>query len=280
MNNELYIYKKAVDWSALHLGFNIPLLLQDVFYENLNFQLKRGESRRISLMVGNDVYPATMTNIKFDEVKYPNHKDLLQIRYTANSLVAQRMREVFTSSYEYLRHEKEQLENKKKPLSVPHDICEYLAVYSTELVDTLILDCITTEYIMDARATIQSYDEQEIENFFEAEDNHASIVLSKERFAKFRKLDKSISKRLKEAYNYRCQICGAHIGDKYDAKIIHAHHIDFFSKSLNNDSSNIMIVCPNHHSVIHVTNPVFDRTRHVFLYPNGYTENLMLNFHL
>ncbi len=146
--------------------------------------------------------------------------------------------------------------------------------------DTLLLDCITTEYIDDAKKTILQYAEQDIESLLEADDTYASVVMSKERLAKFRKLDKSISTRLKEVYSYQCQICGTCVGEKYNTQIIHAHHIDFFSKSLNNNASNIMIVCPNHHSVIHSTNPVFDRTHRRFLYPNGYHETLLLNLHL
>ena len=35
----------------------------------------------------------------------------------------------------------------------------------------------------------------------------------------------------------------------YGSHIVEAHHIDYFVSSLNNDASNQLIVCPNHHSI-------------------------------
>ena len=53
-----------------------------------------------------------------------------------------------------------------------------------------------------------------------------------------------------------------------------------FVNSLNNDANNQMIVCPNHHSVIHAANPVFDRRRMVYRFDNGAEERIILNKHL
>lgn len=50
--------------------------------------------------------------------------------------------------------------------------------------------------------------------------------------------------------------------------------------SLNNDASKQLIVCPNHHSIIHDTNPVFDRRRLLYIYKNGFEQKLVLNQHL
>ncbi|MBR3017812.1 MAG: hypothetical protein IKH57_12195 [Clostridia bacterium] len=44
-----------------------------------------------------------------------------------------------------------------------------------------------------------------------------------------------------------------------------------------NDASNIMIVCPNHHSIIHDRNPEFNTKEKTYKYPNGYVEVLKLN---
>ena len=70
------------------------------------------------------------------------------------------------------------------------------------------------------------------------------------------------------------------IGEKYGSHIAEAHHIDYFVNSLNNDANNQMIVCPNHHSVIHDANPVFDRRRMVYRFDNGVEERISLNKHL
>lgn len=49
---------------------------------------------------------------------------------------------------------------------------------------------------------------------------------------------------------------------------------------LNQDADNQIIICPNHHTVIHAANPIFDYKRLSFLYQNGYEERVLLNRHL
>lgn len=68
-------------------------------------------------------------------------------------------------------------------------------------------------------------------------------------------------------------------GEDDDSHVIEAHHISQFIKSLNNDMKNIMIVCPNHHSIIHDVNPVFNEKKKIFIYSNGFKEGLKLNCH-
>lgn len=123
------------------------------------------------------------------------------------------------------------------------------------------------------------------ENKYEADinyskiDNSAGIVL-KERMIKIRKLDKAISDELKMLYSNKCQICSNNYFKKYSEYIVEAHHIESFVKTLNNNSNNIMIICPNHHRLIHKTKPFFDTVKIEFKYPNGYIEALSLNKHL
>lgn len=70
-------------------------------------------------------------------------------------------------------------------------------------------------------------------------------------------------------------------GEKRDLKVIvEAHHIVFFVSSLNNDASNIIVLCPNHHRIIHKASPIFEREKYSFVYPNGIEEKLILNNHL
>lgn len=97
---------------------------------------------------------------------------------------------------------------------------------------------------------------------------------------KIRVYNTEIIRRLKSLYSNRCQICGCCCGEVYGSHLVHAHHIDYFSRSLNNDASNILIVCPNHHGIIHDTNPQFDKNNLVYHYPNGFVEGLKINYHL
>ena len=278
MSSSLYIYKKEIDWSALHLGINIPVSLQNVFYENIKLKLNKGENKKIKLIVEGKEYPVILTNIYFDETKYPTHKELLQIRWTGNSEIAKKLRAIFYNSYDYLFTEKQKLANKRQQLSVPEEQREYLAIYSTDFDDVFSVDCITNSEIQETKTAIHDFNELEIEQILQTQDN--SSIIQKLKTVKIRKLDKTIGDNLKIIYGYKCQICGLYIGENYDAKVIHTHHIEYFSVSLNNNADNIMIICPNHHSIIHTANPIFDRKSKLFTYPNGYKEGLKLNLHL
>ncbi|KAA6325884.1 hypothetical protein EZS27_024948 [termite gut metagenome] len=278
MTTDLYIYKKEIDWSALHFGLNIPISLQDIFYQNLKLRLNKGENKTIKLIIEGVEYPVILTNIAFDETKYPTHKELLQIRWLPNSEIAKKLRVVFYSSYKYLSIEREKFTNKKQQLSVPEDMQEYLAIYSTNFDDVFSVECITNNEIQETKVAIFDFDELIIEQILQTQDS--SSIIEKIKTIKIRKLAKTIGDNLKLIYGYKCQICGLYIGETYDAKVIHTHHIEYFSLSLNNNANNIMVICPNHHEIIHVTNPVFDRHNKVFKYPNGYIEGLKLNLHL
>lgn len=48
---------------------------------------------------------------------------------------------------------------------------------------------------------------------------------------------------------------------------------------MNNDYDNLMMLCPNHHTVIHKANPEFDRQKLLLSYPNGYQEKLLFDRH-
>lgn len=51
---------------------------------------------------------------------------------------------------------------------------------------------------------------------------------------------KQFQKRLLPLYGYQCAICGY-------SKFVNCHHIDRWSVSENNDVSNGIVLCPNHH---------------------------------
>ena len=72
---------------------------------------------------------------------------------------------------------------------------------------------------------------------------------------------------------------------KYQCKIwsqyrVESHHLDPFVKSLNNNAENQIIVCPNHHRIIHRARPVFDRRKLIFAYQNGVEDRIILNQYL
>jgi predicted restriction endonuclease len=81
-------------------------------------------------------------------------------------------------------------------------------------------------------------------------------------------------------YDYRCQMTGEKVGESYSAMVVEAHHIIPFIESLNNDTTNIIILSPSYHRIIHKVKPTFDRKQLAFCFPNGLVEKVKLNKHL
>lgn len=168
MNNILdfkdtYIHKKEIDWSALNLGINIPVSIQVIFHSLIKDRLKKGETKNIKILLDGEFYNAKLVNIKFDEKKYPTHKELIQIRYTPTSKISQKLKSVFNASFEYLKAEKEKLVNKRQHINIPDNLKEYLVLYTTEFDDVYLMDCITNADINVTNKDISSISEEEFE---------------------------------------------------------------------------------------------------------------------
>lgn len=121
--------------------------------------------------------------------------------------------------------------------------------------------------------------ETEIEAILNFKDPGA-IIKVKTEDRKIRVYNTSIIRQLKKLYDGQCQLCGEKPFPDYDIDICEAHHISYFSESQNNDASNIIIICPNHHRLIHKTNPCFDSGNRTFQFSDGTTMDLKLDLHL
>lgn len=279
--NENYVYKKEVNWSLLQEGLTLPVDNQIIFGQTVGRFLKRGESRDIKIYLGGFPYKAKITNVNF--AKHHNRiKDTLQIRYPKNGKIAQLLQGYFNKSYKYMLSQREiRDKNDKRILRLPDDYKEYLVIYTTEYDDSYIFETIVAGDIFALKEAVKNQPEQVMEDNFNYESNDTSAsIFRTERLIKIRKLNRKIGDNLKLLYGYRCQICGQVTGEDYDSHVVEAHHIDYFINSINNDSNNQMILCPNHHRIIHKTNPTFNRSKLIYLYPNGYNEKLILNRHL
>lgn len=278
---ENYVYKKEVDWSLLKEGFTVPIENQVIFGRNMGRFLSRGQNKSIKLYLNGKSYSAQIKNVNFNAQKY-NRKDVLQIRYTKNDELPQALQGCFLRSYQYLLKQRQlRVKGDRTMIKLPENCKEYLAIYTTEYEDSYVIEPIVAEAIEELKYVIKGQEERVFEAGlnYDLDDNNAKII-DTERVVKIRKLNKKIGDNLKLLYGYRCQICGKLIGEDYGIHVIEVHHIDYFVKSLNNDANNLMIVCPNHHSIIHDVNPVFDRKNLLYKYPNGFKEGLKINLHL
>ena len=281
MAAENYVYKKEVDWSLFNYGLNIPIQHQVKFKQITGRFIERGESKPITLYLNGRSYKARLNNLKID-AKYGNHADMVQIRYSGNSDIANALRGCFNRSYAYIKRIKDmQAKRSKNHVPLPDEMKEYLAIYTTEYDDSYILEPIVASDLEVYRSSIENQKERMVEASidYDVTDPNAGFA-ENERLTRIRKLNRKIGENLKILYNYRCQICGKTIGEEYGSHIAEAHHIDYYVNSLNNDSNNQMVVCPNHHSIIHNANPRFDRKRMMYLYPNGVEQRIVVNLHL
>jgi hypothetical protein len=278
-----FLMQKAVDWSLLNAGMTIPVsacLLLKAWDESI---LKHGVSKDINILIDGELYPAKLKNLNFIQSNWIGHKDIIQIRYGQQSALAVKLRTVFQSSYNYLFGQKQLIGKSKRPIPLPDDIHEYIRLYLTNSNDILCMECCANADYLQLANTLNAvpeeiYEGSDDDKFFMV-DKTASVV-QKELLVKCRKIDRSIIRLLKEFYGYRDEISGEKIGDKYGDSVIEAHHIDYFTKSQNNDSTNIIIVSPNYHRIIHRNNPYFNRRKFQFEFQNGEILRLKLYDHL
>jgi len=88
-----------------------------------------------------------------------------------------------------------------------------------------------------------------------------------------------LAESLKSYYRYRCQVCGQDFEPTYGVHVAETHHAQYLSRGGPDISGNIVVVCPNHHRVIHATDAHFDRQSLAYEYPNGLREQLTLSDH-
>ncbi len=152
----------------------------------------------------------------------------------------------------------------------------------TEIVKSLINNIIDIEepfppYTPDI--SIDTIDEEKLEHIINFSDSSAKLI-SITRNGTRRIYNQSIITQLKKLYRGACQICGNNPVSDFRVNICEAHHIDYFSESQNNNANNIIILCPNHHRLIHRIDLKFDAESLVFHSENNDVLTVKLDYHL
>lgn len=81
-------------------------------------------------------------------------------------------------------------------------------------------------------------------------------------------------------YHGRCQLCGFDPLTLYSVEASEAHHIVYRSRGGDDILENLVLLCPNHHTVVHRNDATFDYAKLHFIFPNGRVEPLCINHHL
>jgi hypothetical protein len=100
-------------------------------------------------------------------------------------------------------------------------------------------------------------------------------VVTEEEFVR----NQALAEGLKSYYSCRCQICGQDFAPRYGVQVADTHHIKYLSAGGPDISDNIVVVCPNHHRVIHAADAHFNRQSLTYEYANGLRERLVLPDH-
>lgn len=92
---------------------------------------------------------------------------------------------------------------------------------------------------------------------------------------------KVLSRQIHQMYQGRCQICGFDPPVLvYGVEACQSHHLTYLSRGGDDSLDNIVLLCPNHHNVIHATEAVFDFRDLSFVFAPHHRERLTLNSHL
>lgn len=276
------IYSKYVDKSVLWDGFSIKNIYLQLFTGIIG-KLAIGERRKIRFLLNGKIYDGIeLKNLAFSRSKYPTHKDIYQVRYSPNSEFSKELRNIYSDVWEYISEQqaiqRELLAKgfRRKNIKLPVDLNRTIAFYTSAITDVWIVE---TYGVSDNKALYDSMIPSD-EFDFECSDGSATII-ERTKQVKLRVLNRSIGNNLKKLYDFRCQICGESIGVAYgNDRIVDAHHIDPFTSSYNNNFDNIMILCPNHHRIIHSCNGTLKKSLSEIWYPNGLHEKLLINLHL
>ena len=121
-----FILRKEVNWSLLNRGLNIPISLWILFGAWNPEILVQGVTKRIKIIVGDEMFNAILTNQNFNRSKYPDHSNMIQIRYDSNKFLKKKLQAIFQKSYNHFSTQRELIQNRHKPLPLSEDIHEYI----------------------------------------------------------------------------------------------------------------------------------------------------------
>lgn len=275
------INKWLVGKSILCEGTPIPSHFQMAVLENLSEDLPMGKSTIIKVIFEKKTFQLKLQNQQFSKKKYKNHVPIIRIMYGKGEF-SDFLKNKFKITWNWLQSNKRSSGRFPRVNRIPQNVKEYLALYSSNKTNTFFGKCFQADEINDYHENfIDIQDEETVElqlNYSQKDYN--STIKEKLTINKVRHLDRSLINNIKQLYEFKCQICGESFIDRYQAKIAEAHHIIPFVKSYNNDSDNLLIVCPNHHRIIHKVNPRFNKTKRLLHYANGLEEKLLINKHL
>lgn len=289
---------KQVDWSLLRSGWTIPVDLHDrVIADNEGARLRPGDKRSIVLLIGGHPFSATLTCVR--RPQGPPH--ILQVRYDRNQELRQVLDAAFWTSRTRLELERAKLRRELGPgakifAEVPPSSAEFVDWRSTGVPFCYQVDLIPCRLRASDRvlpvlaglgephveAVLQEGSEEQFANWLRAIQSLAQAESTEiARCLQYGRRYVSLARHLLgQLYGQTCQLCGGRphmpIGDIVSI----THHIDPVTVSTDNRVSNLILLCPTHHAMLHTADFTFERANLRFVSPRAGTLEIAVNRHL
>ncbi len=116
------LVKKEVDQSLLTSGLTIPIKIMSDLTSTIGISLKKGEKSPIKIFINQKQHDAVLTYIKFKGSN--ENREVMQIRYSANSSIALELKAAFSYSASFLPNDNETF-GQEKPVYQ-----EYVNIYA------------------------------------------------------------------------------------------------------------------------------------------------------
>lgn len=289
------IMRKHIDWSLLRSGWTVPVDVHErVVDENDGVELQPRDKRHIVLLIDGHPFGAMLTCVR--RPQGPPH--ILQVRYDRNHELRRVLNTTFWTSRRCLELERAKLREKLGPdaklyAEMPTHCAEFIDWKSTGIPFCYKVDLLPCRLQVPygVRQILTDLGEVHIEAML-AEDSEKQFAywmtaiqcLAHEegteavRALQYCRRYLNLAKRLLgQMYGHTCQLCTGHAVSSVANT---THHIDPVTTSMDNRISNLVLVCPTHHAMLHAHDLVFDRASLSFVSPKMGTLNIAMNKHL
>ncbi|MFG0330111.1 MAG: HNH endonuclease [Phycisphaerales bacterium] len=122
--------------------------------------------------------------------------------------------------------------------------------------------------------------EATVRRFIDAEDSGLADDRRAYLYSEAPSRNRRLVRELYDLYDNRCQLCEWDPLDLYSRPLCEAHHLVWLSRGGEDDLSNMVLICPNHHRAIHRCDAPFDFLDLSFRFSESLRESLQLNRHL
>lgn len=292
------IMRKQVDWSLLRSGWTVPVDVHErVVDENDGVELQPRDKRHIVLLIDGHPFGAMLTCVR--RPQGPPH--ILQVRYDRNHELRRVLSATFWTSRACLELERAKLRKKLGPdvklyAEVPAHCAEFIEWRSTGVPFCYRVDLLPCRLRASGRIqhVLTGFGEPHVEAILaEASENRfAYWVAAIERITPEDSAEVARTLRycrrylslaqygLGQMYGHTCQLCTGHALSSVSSGTNTTHHIDPVTTSMDNRISNLVLVCPTHHAMLHAHDFVFDRAGLSFVSPEMGALKIAMDKHL